>query len=91
MFTSGSAAKSRPVNQSATFPHSTITSCYLSYYRLWFPCIDSFFELCTWEFEYTVDTDMVAVSSGDLTEIVRHNECFYYLAHKLQDFYEGDD
>jgi transcription initiation factor TFIID subunit 2 len=38
--------------------------------RLCFPCIDSFFELCTWEFEFTVDNDMVAVSSGDLTDIV---------------------
>ncbi|XP_062509199.1 transcription initiation factor TFIID subunit 2-like isoform X2 [Corticium candelabrum] len=38
--------------------------------RLCFPCLDSYFELCTWELEFTVNSDMVAVSSGDLIETV---------------------
>lgn len=38
--------------------------------RLWFPCVDSYSELCTWNIDVTVDKDMVAVSCGDLTEQV---------------------
>ncbi|XP_035219613.1 transcription initiation factor TFIID subunit 2-like [Stegodyphus dumicola] len=38
--------------------------------RLWFPCIDSYSELCTWRMEFTVDASMVAVSCGDLVETV---------------------
>ena len=38
--------------------------------RLWFPCIDSFSEPCTWKLEFTVDSAMIAVSSGELIETV---------------------
>lgn len=38
--------------------------------RLWFPCIDSYNEPCTWKLEFTVDEDMTAVSCGELTEVV---------------------
>uniref|UniRef100_UPI00358F3A99 transcription initiation factor TFIID subunit 2 isoform X2 n=1 Tax=Myxine glutinosa TaxID=7769 RepID=UPI00358F3A99 len=38
--------------------------------RFWFPCIDSYSELCTWKMEFTVDASMVAVSNGDLTETI---------------------
>ncbi|KAK6179586.1 hypothetical protein SNE40_011910 [Patella caerulea] len=38
--------------------------------RLWFPCIDSYCEPCTWKIEITVDRDMTAVSCGDLIEAV---------------------
>ncbi|GIY89954.1 transcription initiation factor TFIID subunit 2 [Caerostris extrusa] len=38
--------------------------------RLWFPCIDSFSEPCTWRMEITVDTGMIAVACGDLVEAV---------------------
>lgn len=38
--------------------------------RLWFPCVDSYAEPCTWKLEYTVDETMTAVSCGELTEIV---------------------
>ncbi|XP_015908116.2 transcription initiation factor TFIID subunit 2 [Parasteatoda tepidariorum] len=38
--------------------------------RLWFPCIDSFSEPCTWRMEFTVEAAMVAVSCGDLVETV---------------------
>ncbi|KAJ8933265.1 hypothetical protein NQ318_004810 [Aromia moschata] len=37
--------------------------------RLWFPCVDSFAETCTWKLEFTVDEEMTAVSNGDLIEI----------------------
>ncbi|XP_070555415.1 transcription initiation factor TFIID subunit 2-like [Ptychodera flava] len=38
--------------------------------RLWFPCIDSYSEPCTWKLEFTVDASMTAVSCGDLIETV---------------------
>lgn len=38
--------------------------------RLWFPCIDSYNEPCTWKLEFTVDENMIAVSCGELTEVV---------------------
>ena len=38
--------------------------------RLWFPCIDTFSELCTWKLEFTVDESMTAVSCGDLVDTV---------------------
>ena len=38
--------------------------------RLWFPCIDSLGQLCTWKLEFTVDESMTAVSCGDLVETV---------------------
>lgn len=38
--------------------------------RLWFPCIDTTSEPCTWKLEFTVDECMTAVSCGELTETV---------------------
>ncbi|KAG9510630.1 Transcription initiation factor TFIID subunit 2, partial [Fragariocoptes setiger] len=38
--------------------------------RLWFPCIDSFNEPCTWHMEYTVDAHLTAISSGELIQSV---------------------
>ena len=38
--------------------------------RLWFPCVDTTSELCTWKLEFTVDESMIAVSNGDLVETV---------------------
>lgn len=38
--------------------------------RLWFPCIDTSSELCTWKLEFTVDESMTAVSCGDLVDTV---------------------
>lgn len=38
--------------------------------RLWFPCVDSFAETCTWKLEFTVEEEMTAVSNGDLIEVV---------------------
>ncbi|ESP05566.1 hypothetical protein LOTGIDRAFT_228096 [Lottia gigantea] len=38
--------------------------------RLWFPCIDTFCEPCTWKIEITCHRDMTAVSCGDLIEVV---------------------
>ncbi|KAL3187684.1 hypothetical protein MRX96_024716 [Rhipicephalus microplus] len=38
--------------------------------RLWFPCIDSYADPCTWKMEFTVDSNMIAVSCGDLVETV---------------------
>ena len=39
-------------------------------FRLWFPCLDTLSELCTWKLELTVDDTMTAVSCGDLIETV---------------------
>ena len=54
-------------------------------YRLWFPCIDSYSEVCTWKLEFTVDMYMVAVSCGDLIETVytadlRKKTYHYYMS-----------
>lgn len=38
--------------------------------RLWFPCVDSYNEPCTWKLEFTVDELQTAVSCGELTEVV---------------------
>lgn len=38
--------------------------------RLWFPCVDSYAEPCTWKLEFTVDEKMTAVSCGELIETV---------------------
>ncbi|XP_074031440.1 TATA-box binding protein associated factor 2 [Leptinotarsa decemlineata] len=38
--------------------------------RLWFPCVDSYAETCTWKLEFTVDEELTAVSNGDLIESV---------------------
>ncbi|KAG5679292.1 hypothetical protein PVAND_008870 [Polypedilum vanderplanki] len=38
--------------------------------RLWFPCVDSYAEPCTWKLEFTVDEKLTAVSCGELTEVV---------------------
>jgi len=51
--------------------------------RLWFPCIDTFSEPCTWKLEFTVDESMTAVSCGDLMETVltpdRQRKTFHYI------------
>uniref|UniRef100_A0A023F4P3 Transcription initiation factor TFIID subunit 2 n=1 Tax=Triatoma infestans TaxID=30076 RepID=A0A023F4P3_TRIIF len=58
------------------------TCCYENSSRLWFPCIDSFAEPCTWRLEFTVDENMTAVSCGDLIEVVytpdMRRKTFYY-------------
>ncbi|XP_077971287.1 transcription initiation factor TFIID subunit 2-like [Styela clava] len=38
--------------------------------RLWFPCVDTYSEPCTWKLEFTVDATMTAVSVGELVETV---------------------
>lgn len=53
--------------------------------RLWFPCIDTWSEVCTWRLEFTVDEFMTAVSCGDLLEVVytqdmRRKTFHYYLS-----------
>ncbi|KAK6625989.1 Transcription initiation factor TFIID subunit 2 [Polyplax serrata] len=51
--------------------------------RLWFPCVDSYAEPCTWKLEFTVDEFMTAVSNGDLIEVVytpdMRRKTFHYL------------
>ncbi|KAJ8394656.1 hypothetical protein AAFF_G00044590 [Aldrovandia affinis] len=51
--------------------------------RFWFPCVDSYSELCTWKLEFTVDAAMVAVSCGDLVETVythdMRKKTFHYM------------
>ncbi|KAJ1193875.1 hypothetical protein NDU88_003171 [Pleurodeles waltl] len=51
--------------------------------RFWFPCVDSYSELCTWKLEFTVDAAMVAVSNGDLIETIythdMRKKTFHYM------------
>ncbi len=37
--------------------------------RLWFPCVDSFSESCTWAIQVTVEEAYTAIASGELTEV----------------------
>jgi len=56
--------------------------CFENSSRLWFPCVDSYAEPCTWDLEFTVDENMVAVSCGDLIEVVAapdlRRKTYYY-------------
>jgi transcription initiation factor TFIID subunit 2 len=58
------------------------TSGYANSTRLWFPCVDSFSEPCPWRLEFTVDESMIAVTSGELLEVVytpdMRRKTFYY-------------
>ncbi|XP_065176434.1 transcription initiation factor TFIID subunit 2-like isoform X2 [Sycon ciliatum] len=36
--------------------------------RMWFPCVDMLSEICTWDIEVTVPSDMLVVSCGKLME-----------------------
>nr|XP_002126792.1 transcription initiation factor TFIID subunit 2-like [Ciona intestinalis] len=51
--------------------------------RLWFPCVDTYSEPCTWKLEFTVEDSMTAVSCGDLVETVytpdRKRKTFHYV------------
>lgn len=51
--------------------------------RLWFPCVDSYAEPCTWKLEFTIDEKLTAVSVGDLVEVVntpdRRCKTFHYV------------
>lgn len=53
------------VNPSHMYTHGHENST-----RLWFPCIDSYAEPCTWKLEFTVDENMTAVSCGELIEVI---------------------
>ncbi|EDW30911.1 GL11884 [Drosophila persimilis] len=46
------------------------TNCYENSTRLWFPCVDSFADPCTWKLEFTVDKNLTAVSCGELIEVI---------------------
>ncbi|KAH8361580.1 hypothetical protein KR084_008772, partial [Drosophila pseudotakahashii] len=46
------------------------TNCYENSTRLWFPCVDSFADPCTWRLEFTVDKNLTAVSCGELVEVI---------------------
>ena len=46
------------------------SNVFLNSKRLWFPCVDSFSEVCTWKIDVTVDKDLLAVSCGELVEQV---------------------
>ncbi|XP_076092140.1 transcription initiation factor TFIID subunit 2-like isoform X2 [Mytilus galloprovincialis] len=60
----------------------TYKSLYENSSRMWFPCIDTFSELCTWKIEITTEMDMTAVSCGDLIEVMqmpdRKSKTFHY-------------
>ncbi|XP_077291969.1 TATA-box binding protein associated factor 2 isoform X2 [Arctopsyche grandis] len=51
--------------------------------RLWFPCVDSFAEPCTWKLEFTVDENLTAVSCGELVDTINllnnRQKVFHYV------------
>ncbi|XP_078318588.1 transcription initiation factor TFIID subunit 2-like isoform X2 [Crassostrea virginica] len=50
--------------------------------RLWFPCLDTYSEPCTWKIEVTVDNELTAVTCGDLIEVIstpdKKRKTFHY-------------
>ncbi|EDV23052.1 uncharacterized protein TRIADDRAFT_27954 [Trichoplax adhaerens] len=36
--------------------------------RLWFPCMDNYWNLCTWSLSFNVDATMIAISNGELVK-----------------------
>lgn len=50
--------------------------------RLWFPCVDSYSESCTWSIAITCNDKFTSISSGDLSE-VKHD----YYRRKKRYFY----
>ena len=52
------------------FNHHFSDSCFHGN-RLWFPCVDSYNELCHWSLSYTIPVSMIAISCGDLGDQVR--------------------
>ncbi|XP_037931409.1 transcription initiation factor TFIID subunit 2 [Teleopsis dalmanni] len=61
-----------PPSEDENVPNSAhmFTYAYENSSRLWFPCIDSFADPCTWKLEFTVEKHLTAVSCGELVEIV---------------------
>ncbi|XP_073840548.1 TATA-box binding protein associated factor 2 isoform X2 [Musca autumnalis] len=61
-----------PTNDDDPQPNSAhmYTHSYENASRLWFPCVDSFADPCTWKLEFTVDKHLTAVSCGELMEVV---------------------
>ncbi|XP_065359365.1 transcription initiation factor TFIID subunit 2 [Calliphora vicina] len=61
-----------PTSEDETQPNSShmFTYAYENSSRLWFPCVDSFADPCTWKLEFTVDKHLTAVSCGELMEVV---------------------
>ncbi|CAH0692502.1 unnamed protein product [Chilo suppressalis] len=53
--------------------------------RLWFPCVDSYAEPCTWKLEFTVDESLTAVSCGELVDVVytpdHRRKTFHYIVN----------
>ncbi|CAH2264572.1 jg21294 [Pararge aegeria aegeria] len=53
--------------------------------RLWFPCVDSFAEPCTWKLEFTVDEALTAVSCGEMLDVVytpdHRRKTFHYVVN----------
>ncbi|TMW40593.1 hypothetical protein DOY81_014327 [Sarcophaga bullata] len=56
-----------PTSEDETQPNSAhmFTYAYENSSRLWFPCVDSFADPCTWKLEFTVDKHLTAVSCGE--------------------------
>ncbi len=42
--------------------------------RMWFPCVDTLTDTCTFEMEYTVDANYLVVSNGELQEQVYNDD-----------------
>lgn len=61
-----------PTSEDEQQPNSAhmFTYAYENSTRLWFPCVDSFADPCTWKLEFTVDKHLTAVSCGELVEVV---------------------
>jgi transcription initiation factor TFIID subunit 2 len=51
--------------------------------RCWFPCVDSTLQRCSFDLEFTVHSEYVAVSNGKLLHQVRTLPCALFLLMEL--------
>lgn len=57
--------KSVPVKKEASYAHLFTYKNHNSS-RLWFPCLDSYEHLCSWQLEFTVQSHLTVISCGEL-------------------------
>ena len=60
-----------------------ISKHFFGLFRLWFPCIDSYNDVCTWKIDFTVDKDFTAVSAGELQDKVSFSVAEFSLCDNL--------
>ena len=51
--------------------------------RMWFPCVDSLTERCTYTMEFTTHSDLTVVSTGELQKQVNIFPLYHHIINNL--------